>query len=148
MALTFKIRLGDNSYDIEIVDLDKSPVQVKVNGQVFIVEVEQDGTAPAPARTATTGPPPVSHAAPSQAPAARPGPARSDGNAVVAPMPGKIISVTVKPGDVLSYGDEVCILEAMKMQQSIRCARDGVVKTILVTPGQNVAYGQSLIEFA
>ena len=147
MALTFKIRLGGNSYEIEIGDLDKSPVQVKVNGQEFIVEVEQDGAVPAVA-SPSAPPPPVAHAAPPQAPDARRGPARSNGNAVVAPMPGKIISVTVKPGDVLSYGDEVCILEAMKMQQSIRCARDGVVKAILVTPGQNVTYGQTLIEFA
>jgi len=143
MALSFKIKLGGNSYDIEIEDLDKSPVQVRVNGQVFAVEVEQDGAAPG----AASSPAPPAAVAHPQAPARR-GPAVSDDNAVVAPMPGKIISVSVEPGDVLSYGDEICILEAMKMHQSIRCARAGVVKTILVAPGQNVAYGQTLIEFA
>jgi biotin carboxyl carrier protein len=45
-------------------------------------------------------------------------------------------------------GEEICVLEAMKMKNSIRAARDGVIETIAVTVGDQVRHGQTLIEFS
>ena len=56
------------------------------------------------------------------------------------------MSITVRPGDRVSAGDEVCVVEAMKMEQSIRAARDGVVKTIHVQPLDSVNANDPLIE--
>jgi biotin carboxyl carrier protein len=61
-------------------------------------------------------------------------------------MPGRVISILVRPGDSVSAGDEVCVVEAMKMEQSIRAHRDGVVKTIFVQPMDPVKTDDPLIE--
>jgi biotin carboxyl carrier protein len=56
-----------------------------------------------------------------------------------APMPGMIISFMVKVGDLVKTGDLVCILEAMKMQNSLPAPASGTVKAINFEPGASVA---------
>ncbi len=65
--------------------------------------------------------------------------------AVEAAMPGLIIEVTVKEGDKVTGGQDLLIIEAMKMQNQIQTPRDGVVKTIQVKKGQTVNSGDILI---
>jgi propionyl-CoA carboxylase alpha chain len=66
---------------------------------------------------------------------------------VQSPMPGLVVSIAVKPGDKVVAGQEVCVVEAMKMQNALRSAVDGVVKTIKVRVGENVAADQLLVEY-
>ena len=61
------------------------------------------------------------------------------GNKITAPLPGRIISLKVKVGDAVKAGDEVVVLEAMKMENSITSDYDGTVQQILVAEGDNVA---------
>ena len=61
-------------------------------------------------------------------------------------MPGRVLSIMVRPGDRVSAGDEVCVVEAMKMEQSIRVGREGVIKTIHVQPMDSVRANDPLIE--
>ena len=68
------------------------------------------------------------------------------GKTIVAPLPGKVIDIKVKVGDVVSAGQEVVVLEAMKMENSISSDYAGVVKQILVVAGDNVATDALLIE--
>ena len=67
-------------------------------------------------------------------------------NAIHAPMPGIIIGLNVKEGDDVKEGDTVLILEAMKMENSIKCPKDGVVKSVLVEKGFAVEKNKLLIE--
>lgn len=62
------------------------------------------------------------------------------------PMPGRVMSVLVRPGDAVSAGDEVCVVEAMKMEQSILAHRDGIIKTIFVRPLDSVSANDPLVE--
>jgi glutaconyl-CoA/methylmalonyl-CoA decarboxylase subunit gamma len=112
---------------------------IKIDGKVFEAEVEEVGAA-APAAAA---------AAPRPA-AAAPQPVVSSGtgSAVTAPMPGKIITVKVTKGQQIKAGDVVLILEAMKMEQEIKCATGGVVSEILVNSGDTVKKEQALILIA
>ena len=61
-------------------------------------------------------------------------------------MPGRVMSITVRPGQRVSAGEEVCVVEAMKMEQSIRAPRAGVIKTIHVQPLDSVSADDPLIE--
>jgi len=66
----------------------------------------------------------------------------------LAPMNGAIIAVFAKPGDRVSRGQRVLVLEAMKMQHEISAERDGTVGEILVKPGDQVATRQVLAVLA
>lgn len=68
-----------------------------------------------------------------------------DSGNIIAPMQGTIISVTVEIGQSISKGESLCVLEAMKMENQIKATKDGVIKDILVTQGDLVGVGDSLI---
>ena len=62
-------------------------------------------------------------------------------------LPGRIISIDVQPGDRVTTGQPVAVIESMKMEQAIASPREGTVSAVAVSPGATVAYGQTLIEF-
>jgi len=71
---------------------------------------------------------------------------RSVEKQIVAPMPGKILDIYVKPGDRVELGQVVGVLEAMKMENELGSTVDGVVKEVKVKKGDNVQLNQVLIE--
>jgi biotin carboxyl carrier protein len=66
---------------------------------------------------------------------------------VKAPMPGLVLDILVKVGDVVKKGDPLMILEAMKMENILKSTADGIVKKINVEKKQAVEKGQVLINF-
>lgn len=64
---------------------------------------------------------------------------------VVAPMPGKVVRVLVKPGDIVAARQGLVVVEAMKMENELRAARDGQVKDVHVAEGALVEAGRLLI---
>ena len=68
------------------------------------------------------------------------------GNTVNAPLPGRILEIKVKVGDSVKAGQEIAVLEAMKMENSIVSDYAGTVKQILVKTGDNVQTDAALIE--
>ena len=68
------------------------------------------------------------------------------GNVVTAPLPGRVIELKVKVGDAVKAGQEVAVLEAMKMENAITSDFTGTVKQILVRQGQTVATDAVLME--
>jgi propionyl-CoA carboxylase alpha chain len=54
----------------------------------------------------------------------------------------------VRPGQQVSSGDELLVIEAMKMDNIIRASRDATVETIYASEGHQVAYGERLLEYA
>ena len=63
-----------------------------------------------------------------------------------APMPGRVIAVKAEPGQAVSRGDEILVVEAMKMENAIRAPRDGVVKSVSARVGDMVSPGVVLVE--
>ena len=68
-------------------------------------------------------------------------------NHIKAPMPGLIIDLKVKAGDVVKTGDQLLILEAMKMENILKSHGEGIVKNVKVKKGDAVEKGQVLLEF-
>lgn len=66
---------------------------------------------------------------------------------VLSPMPGAIVEVMVEVGQTIVDGQDLCIVEAMKMQNILKSERDGVIKSITVKAGDSVAVDELLIEF-
>lgn len=143
-----KVVVNGHTYLVEIGDLFASPMTVKVNGQPYQVEigtpeVEQvSADGPAAALEQVARPP----AAPEKSPLTAVPVVTSD-REVTAPMPGHIVDIAVKAGDDVKIGHVLCSLEAMKMKNSIRSPRDGVVATVDVTLGQAVVHGDVILTF-
>ena len=148
MALTtFRVKVGDRWYTVEVGDLTRSPVEVIVEGESFLVDLENLPLPPQPPprpRRGRTRSPAVAPPPPSATDPARHQPP-SD-NILRSPMPGRVMSITVRPGQRVSPGEEVCVVEAMKMEQSIRSPRAGVIKAIHVQPLDSVSANDPLIE--
>jgi len=140
--MKIKVTIADQTFEVEVGDLQARPILATIDGETFEVSPETAAAAPAAAPAASARPAPVAAPAASRAPAAGGG-----GKQVVAPIPGVIISITVKPGDAVKVGQELLILEAMKMKNAIRANRAGTVATILVAAGDQVRHSQPLIEF-
>uniref|UniRef100_A0A8C4I6W5 Propionyl-CoA carboxylase alpha chain, mitochondrial n=1 Tax=Dicentrarchus labrax TaxID=13489 RepID=A0A8C4I6W5_DICLA len=62
------------------------------------------------------------------------------------PMPGTVVAVSVKPGDTVAEGQEICVIEAMKMQNSLTAVRQAKVKNVHCKPGETVGEGDLLVE--
>ncbi|KAM9364215.1 propionyl-CoA carboxylase alpha chain [Pholidichthys leucotaenia] len=62
------------------------------------------------------------------------------------PMPGTVVAVSVKPGDTVAEGQEICVIEAMKMQNSLTAVRQAKVKSVHCKSGETVGEGDLLIE--
>jgi propionyl-CoA carboxylase alpha chain len=66
---------------------------------------------------------------------------------VLSPMPGLLVSVAVEEGMQVRAGEEIAVVEAMKMENVLRAASDGVVKTLHAAPGDSLAVDQAIVEF-
>ncbi|NP_001339535.1 propionyl-CoA carboxylase alpha chain, mitochondrial isoform e precursor [Homo sapiens] len=62
------------------------------------------------------------------------------------PMPGVVVAVSVKPGDAVAEGQEICVIEAMKMQNSMTAGKTGTVKSVHCQAGDTVGEGDLLVE--
>jgi len=70
----------------------------------------------------------------------------AEGGRLTAPMPGKVVSFSVKAGDVVKKGQELAVMEAMKMEHTIAAPADGTVAELLYTPGDQVSEGAELLK--
>ncbi len=124
---------------------------IKVNGEIYVVEVEEIGGNPGFCAAPAAAPPvPIAAPAPIVTPtAAAPKPAApatgGGGGTVCAPMPGTILDVRVKVGDAVKPGDVLLLLEAMKMENELAADKAGTVKEVKVTKGQAVNSGDALV---
>ncbi|KAM6916271.1 propionyl-CoA carboxylase alpha chain [Xenentodon cancila] len=62
------------------------------------------------------------------------------------PMPGTVVAMSVKPGDSVAEGQEICVIEAMKMQNSLTAVKQAKVKSVHCKPGETVGEGDLLVE--
>jgi propionyl-CoA carboxylase alpha chain len=67
---------------------------------------------------------------------------------LLSPMPGLLVSLAVKEGQAVRAGEEIAVVEAMKMQNVLRAEQDRTVKTLHAKPGESLAVDQAIVEFA
>jgi 3-methylcrotonyl-CoA carboxylase alpha subunit len=72
----------------------------------------------------------------------------AEGGRLTAPMPGKVVSFSVKAGDKVAKGQPLAVMEAMKMEHTIAAPADGTVAEVLYAPGDQVAEGAELLKLA
>ncbi len=133
-----RVRVNGEWYTVEVGDVYQSPVEVVVDGESYLIELDtavESGAAPTRGRQQRKV----------EQPGLR-GITQGDDRVIRCPLPGKVLSVAVDKGQVLEAGDEICKLESMKMEQSVRMATGGTVKNVKIKKDQSVNAGTPLIE--
>ena len=146
----YKYKINGAQYDVTIDSISGNLAKVEVNGIPFEVEMQGstlvEDNLPTPSAVAE-----VAASAPTVAPAveAAPAPAAKGaagaGTPVKAPLPGVVTKVLVSAGQTVKKGDNVLVLEAMKMENNITAECDGSVTGICVAAGDSVMEGTVLL---
>ena len=110
------------------------------NGNTYDMTVEE-----VDASAAVTVDAPAAPAAPKAAPAPAPKAAAAGSVAVKAPLQGTVMKVNVKPGDTVTKGTPVAVIEALKMENDVPAPQDGVVASVDVKSGDSVKTDQVLL---
>jgi biotin carboxyl carrier protein len=143
----FKVTINGNDYNIVVNSVEENLINVDVNGQAFSVETEKPLKATKSAIRPITRSVESTVSAPSTTvskPAATVSKPSSGGESVKSPLPGVILDVAVKPGDVVKTGQKLFVLEAMKMENIISSDKDGKIIEIKVQKGDSVLEGADL----
>ncbi len=148
--MNIKVTIENQTFEVNVGDPNTRPILATVDGQTFEVwpeEMPRMVTAAIPAVSAPIPTPVPSPAAVSTPKVPVATPAGGTTAVINAPIPGVIVVVAVKEGEPVKKGQELVVLEAMKMKNSIRSSRDGVVNEIKVKVGDHVQHGQALITY-
>ncbi|MBO5399064.1 MAG: biotin/lipoyl-containing protein [Rikenellaceae bacterium] len=137
--------INGKHYEATITEVEHNVAEVELNGKKYTIDVERSEAVASIPTVATPKAAPAAAAAP--APAAAPK-AAAGANSIVAPLPGSVVSISVKAGDAVKAGQQLAVIEAMKMENEILAPADGTVKAVHVSAGQAVQQGDALIDLA
>jgi len=154
----YVLTINQKEYRAEIAEINADFALIRVNGKEYRVDLQQLALGkllpmPAEGRRIEARPETAARPMPAAGPAPAPSPVSAakggeTSNIVKAPLPGLIIDVKVKEGEKVKAGQNIIVMEAMKMENQIQATIDGTVKKIFVKKGDNVAEGNTLVEIA
>jgi len=148
----YKLKINGNDYAVTIADIEDNIADVEVNGIPFTVEIDSNSTlkksvsTPKPTTQATK--PVMSSVENTIAKptvSVQPPVSSTNETPITSPLPGVILEISVKEGDVVKKGQKLMILEAMKMENVIESGTDGKVLSIKVKASETVMEGAVLI---
>jgi biotin carboxyl carrier protein len=131
------IRVGSRRYRLMVTkNSGAMAFRVKVDGKPFVLELKTEAKelSPRGRRAAVPAPTPQRERV-----------VTPQKGAIVAMMPGKVVLVKVKPGDRVTPGDPLCVLEAMKMENEVVAPKRGTITEVKVEAGAPVAKGDVLV---
>jgi biotin carboxyl carrier protein len=134
------VKVKGERFLVEIGDLSSRPIIATVEGTVFEIYPDSDtqqSSLESSDQDQLVQPKETIHSIP--------GETRCE---VIAPMPGDISQILVKAGQAVQPGDPLCVLDAMKMKNTIHAPQAGVIQDINVHEGQAVEHGVILFRFS
>lgn len=143
----YELSIGGNDYKAEVKEFTEDFARIIVNDTEYEVTLKEFG------RKHAASPRPVERSATPAAKApkeAKRSPVGVNDNAegVKSPLPGLIIDVLVKEGDSVKAGQNLIMMEAMKMENQIQAPYDGTVKKVFVNKGDSVAEDDVLVDLS
>lgn len=141
----YKYIINGNEYNVTINSMEDNIAEVEVNGTPYKVEMEKPAKKTLKKPQSVVSRPAQVSAPVTTAPVAAPSQSSGAAGAVRSPLPGVILEVSVKVGDVVKRGQKIAILEAMKMENNINADRDGKIIEVKVNKGDSVLEGADLI---
>jgi biotin carboxyl carrier protein len=141
----FKYIINGNEYEVNIKDVEENIVDVEVNGTHYKVEVDKNIKPSKTPKLVRKTSVPTTDTPKAGAEKSTPVQTQGDGYKIMAPLPGVVLEVNVKPGDEVKVGQRLMVLEAMKMENNVDSDREGKVVSINVGKGDSVMQGDLLI---
>lgn len=151
----YNFRINGHDYQVDVNSVEGGIADVTVNGTDYKVELAdavpapaQQAARPAPQATSTAAPavtPQATAPAVQAAQTATASAPQGKGEVVTAPLPGVILDIKVKVGDVVKAGQTVAVLEAMKMENEIEATASGTVTAVNAGKGDSVLEGAAII---
>ncbi len=123
---TLRIKIKDKWFEVEVLEFSTKKAVFLVDGEQMIVTPGSKVTLDTPSEQSFSD--------------------LSISKSFTAPMPGTVIELLVEVGQKIDEGEEVCILESMKMQQVLRSEVSGVVKRIVASEGDQILDGQVIFD--
>lgn len=136
----FKFTISGNEYDVNIKEIEDSVAKIEVNGTNYEVVLHQEvktSKTPKLVRKPVVSKPGEGQIKKQQS---------SGGTAVKAPLPGTILKINVSVGDQVKVGQNLMVMEAMKMENQVLSEKDGEIKAIKINEGDAVLQDDVLIE--
>jgi glutaconyl-CoA/methylmalonyl-CoA decarboxylase subunit gamma len=161
----YTLNISDREFVLDVQELAADQFEVVVGGETYAVTLSGDenlngatitpglqpaggaARASAASTVARVRKEPAAGSAPAAAPVARKPAGAAGKGSLTAPMPGVILEVSVKAGDTVERGQQVAVLDAMKMHNVIGAPRAGTIGEVFVVAGQNVDHGDAIIKF-
>lgn len=140
----YKLKLKGKDYNVAIFSIEGKTADVSVNGIRYRVDIEGEST-PEPLLRSGLLQPRRSEAQRESAMHKNVSNLASAGKTVSSPLPGVVLSINVKEGQLVQRGQKVAVVEAMKMENDILAPIDGVVTTVFATAGDSVLEGAKLL---
>jgi biotin carboxyl carrier protein len=134
----FKFTIHGNDYSVDVIGIDDNVAQLEVNGTPYEVTIHKKVKTSKTPRAII----PVEKE-PAKPDIEKRG--RGDAHPVLAPLPGNIIHIKVKAGDIIEKGQVLMVMEAMKMENQVLADRKGVIENIAVKVGDTVLQGDVLV---
>ena len=146
---SYRLRVNGTEYRAEVKEISADRALVEVNDETYSVDLLEFGRRSSATVRKATAAPHTPAKSPSPAAASRPSaPTATSAGTVVAPLPGLVLQLKVAPGDEVSAGQLILVMEAMKMENQITAPRNGSIRKVFVSEGDNVGEGDALVEIS
>jgi glutaconyl-CoA/methylmalonyl-CoA decarboxylase subunit gamma len=140
----FKFTINGNIYETEVLNIEDNIAEIEVNGTLYKVEVDKTMKTTKTPKLVRQVAVPSTDSHPSVAKTSSPEGPKGAGS-IKSPLPGVILEMFVREGDVVKMGQRLLMLEAMKMENNIEADKAGKVVSILKHKGDSVMEGDVLI---
>ncbi len=135
----YKFIINGTTYEVDIKNVEDQTIQLEVNGTPYSVTLDKEIKQTKTPKLVRSQAVPSTNTSKQEAKTAR------MSGSINSPLPGVVLDVFVKPGDKVSVGQKVILLEAMKMENNIESDKEGTVSTVKVRQGDSVMEGDVLI---
>ncbi|MFZ4708105.1 MAG: acetyl-CoA carboxylase biotin carboxyl carrier protein [Bacteroidales bacterium] len=140
----FKFTINGNAYEADILGIEDNIAEVSINGVTYSVEIDRKMQTVKTPKLVRTLAVPSTDSHPSVSKTASPSAPKGTGN-IKSPLPGVILDMYVREGDMVKIGQKLLMLEAMKMENIINADKEGKVTAIKAGKGDSVMEGDILI---
>ena len=140
----FKFSINGNQYESAVINVEDNVAEIEINGTIYKVEVDKELKTSKTPKLVRPVAVPSTDFQPSVAKTSSPESPKGAGT-IKSPLPGVILDVFVKEGDIVKRGQKLIVLEAMKMENNIESDKAGKILSISKGEGDSVMEGDVLI---